>query len=458
MADCGTWSGVLDLHVPSEMIRLFRVSIPAGVLALLASEIGLTTLCFVAAAHLVLRYEVSTYFFDLGGLLQTALVVMSIILGLYFSDLYTRIRVKSRTRLLQDLSQVIGIALLAQGLIAYATPELRLGRGIMLVGTILCFFALFLWRLFFERFILDAMSGDRILFVGINPVVQEMAGYISRYRELGLSIAGYVVDGVAAGAPLTGAKALGPVADLRKIVAVIKPSRIVVGMSERRDRMPVPELLDLRFAGFAIDEAGSAYEVVCSRICAKELRPGELIFSGKFGPRPGAIFIQNILNFSISIVGALLTLPVMAVIALAVKLTAKGPILDRQTRVGKDGAPFVLYRFHSTLKVVRRLRLDGLPQLFNLLRGEISLVGPRPERPEFVKILSEQIPYYRQRHCVKPGLTGWAQINHYDRDTLEDTVTKLEYDLYYIKNIAPSLDAYIIFHTLKTMVAASSVG
>jgi lipopolysaccharide/colanic/teichoic acid biosynthesis glycosyltransferase len=452
---------VLNWHVSAtqlgsidEMIRLFRVSIPAGVLALLASEIALTTFCFVAAAYLVVRYEVTTYFLDEGGLARTALVVLSIILGLHFSDLYTRIRVKSRTRLLQDLSQVIGIALLAQGLISYATPKLILGRGIMLVGTILCFFVLFLWRLFFEKFILDAVAGDRILFVGINPVVREMAGYISRYRELGLSIAGYVVNGVADGAPLTGPKALGSIADLRKIVAAVKPSRIVVGMTGRRDRMPVPELLDLRFAGFAIDEAGSAYEAVCSRICAKELRPGQLIFSDEFGPRLGGVFIQNVLNFSVSIVGVLLTMPVMAVVALAVRLNSRGPILDRLTRVGKNGTPFTLFRFRPTPKVVRRLRLDALPQLFNVLRGEISLVGPRPERPEFVTILSGQIPYYRLRHSVKPGLTGWAQLNHDDGDTLEDTVTRLEYDLYYIKNIAPSLDAYIIFHTLKTMVVS----
>jgi len=109
-------------------------------------------------------------------------------------------------------------------------------------------------------------------------------------------------------------------------------------------------------------------------------------------------------------------------------------------------------RATSVGRFLRRVRLDELPQLFNVLRGEMSLVGPRPERPEFVKTLSEQIPYYRQRHCVKPGITGWAQINHKYGDTLEDTVTKLEYDLFYIKNISPSLDAYIIFHTLKTML------
>jgi sugar transferase (PEP-CTERM system associated) len=457
------------------MIRLFRVSISVGVLALLISEIIITTLCFVLAAFLVLQCELATYFFYEGGLVRTALVVASIILGMHFSDLYTRIQVKSRVRLLQDLSQVIGIALLAQGLISYATPTLKLGRGIMLVGTIISFVALFVWRLFYDGFILDAVAGDRILFVGVNQVVEEIAEHIVTHPELGLSVAGYLVNGVPPGTELTGAKVIGPLSDLLKITTKMKPARIVVGMTERRDRMPVPDLLELRFAGYAIEEAGSTYESVCGRICTKELRPSQLIFSGELGPRRGGILIQNILNLSVSIVAATLTAPIMALVAIAVKLSSPGPILYRQARVGRNGEPFVLYKFRSMKttaeaetgavwasvndpratsvgRFLRRVRLDELPQLFNVLRGEMSLVGPRPERPEFVKTLSEQIPYYRQRHCVKPGITGWAQINHKYGDTLEDTVTKLEYDLFYIKNISPSLDAYIIFHTLKTML------
>src|SRR5262249_11960275 len=271
------------------------------------------------------------------------------------------------------------------------------------------------------------------------------------------------------------AKVLGPVADLSKIATEMRPSRIVVGMSERRGSLPVRELLELRFSGFAIEEAGSAYEAVCGRICTKELRPSQLIFTGEMGPRPHSLFIQSVMNQTIAIGVCVLTAPIMVLVAIAVKLTSAGPALYRQQRVGKSGEPFTLYKFRSMRcdaesgtgavwaspddprvtgfgRFIRRVRFDELPQLWNVLRGEMSLVGPRPERPEFVKTLSEQIPYYRQRHCVKPGITGWAQINHKYGDTLEDAVTKLEYDLYYIKNISPSLDLYIVFHTLKTMI------
>jgi sugar transferase (PEP-CTERM system associated) len=456
------------------MIRIFRVSVSGRVLALLVSEIALTSICFLVAAYLVLGVGVTSYFLDEGGLVRAALVVASIILGLHFIDLYTRIQVKSRMRLLMDLNQVIGIALLTQGLISYASPQLRLGRGIMLVGTLMSFVVLFAWRILYAGFIVSA-AGERILFLGANPIVEEVADHIAAHPELGLSIVGYLTNGVALGTELRGGKVLGPIGDVRRVATEIQPSRIVVGMTERREKMPVPDLLELRFAGFAIEEAGSTFEAVCGRVSTKELRPSQLIFTGELGPRLGSLFIQDVLNFLVSLMGVVVTLPIMLLVALAVKLTSHGPALYKQIRVGKNGVPFLLYKFRSMRvdaeaqtgavwatkddprttpigKFLRRLRLDELPQFYNVLRGEMSLVGPRPERPEFVKTLSEQIPYYRQRHCVKPGITGWAQINHKYGDTLEDTVTKLEYDFYYIKNISTSLDAYIIFHTLKTML------
>jgi len=158
-----------------------------------------------------------------------------------------------------------------------------------------------------------------------------------------------------------------------------------------------------------------------------------------------------------------------------VRLSSGGPALFRQQRIGQDGVPFTLYKFRSMYrdaeavsgavwakkddpritpvgKWLRRLRLDELPQLFNVLKGDMSIVGPRPERPEFVAELEKRIPFYRQRHCVKPGITGWAQINHKYGDTIEDTIAKLEYDLYYIKNLAPALDALIMLRTAKVML------
>ena len=193
------------------------------------------------------------------------------------------------------------------------------------------------------------------------------------------------------------------------------------------------------------------------------------------GPRPQSVFWQGVYSFALAMIGFLIAIPVMLIVALLVRITSPGPALYRQVRAGKDSVNFTLFKFRSMYqdaeaksgavwatkgdprvtplgRWLRRLRLDELPQLINVLRGEMVIVGPRPERPEFVKVLVGQIPYYHQRLAVKPGITGWAQINHKYGDTLEDTLTKLEYDLYYIKNLNMTLDLYIMFQTAKVML------
>ena len=272
-----------------------------------------------------------------------------------------------------------------------------------------------------------------------------------------------------------GLACLGSLAELEKVVATHRPDRIVVGMVERRTALPIQQLLNLRFAGVQIEEAGTTYETVFGRVSTQNLLPSQLVFSAEMGPKPLMVLVQAIYSWILGGVGAVLLSPLILLTALVVRLSSKGPIFYRQTRVGLRGMPFELYKFRSMWhdaeahtgavwaskddpritpagRWLRALRLDELPQLLNVVRGDMSLIGPRPERPEFVQILEQKIPYYRQRHCVKPGLTGWAQINHKYGDTVEDTITKLEYDLYYIKNLAPSLDAYIIFNTIKIVL------
>jgi exopolysaccharide biosynthesis polyprenyl glycosylphosphotransferase len=263
--------------------------------------------------------------------------------------------------------------------------------------------------------------------------------------------------------------------DVRDAVAEYRPDRIVVGAMERRGALPIDQLLELRFSGIPIEDSAATYETVFHRVSLRELRPSQLVFSAELVPRRIMTAAQSIYSWTLGIIGVILALPLMLLVAIAIKLFSKGPVFYRQTRAGKYGVPFTLYKFrsmHTDAEVesgavwatkddprvtpvgrwLRKLRLDEIPQLLNVIRGEMSLVGPRPERPEFVHILEDKIPYFRQRLCVKPGVTGWAQINYKYGDTLEDVATKLEYDLYYIKNLAPSLDAYILFHTAKIVL------
>ncbi len=457
------------------MIRLFRVFVPVGTVTLLISETLLVASAFILATFLVLEGDPTVFLLYDGGLVRISVVLLSILIGLHFHDLYSQYFVKSRIVLLQQLCLVMGVAFLFQGMISYVNANLRVPIRIMLLGSAFAVVAIYGWRLLFSKYAVQVVGHDHILFVGGSPLLEDIGAHIQEHPETGLAISGYVDDSHEIGALLPGGKVLGRLSALREIVAATRPNRIVVGMSERRNQAPMSELLELRFAGKIIEEVAAAYERVCGRVCIRELRPSQLIYSGELGPRPQDVAYQRAINSLVA--GAVLVFasPFLLLTAIAVRLSSPGPVLYRQVRVGLNGQPFTLYKFRSMRadaeagtgavwaapddpritpvgRIIRRIRFDELPQLFNVIRGEMAIVGPRPERPEFVRALCDEIPYYRQRHCVRPGITGWAQISYKYGDTLEDTITKLEYDLYYIKNMSLSLDTYILFHTLKTMI------
>jgi sugar transferase (PEP-CTERM system associated) len=456
------------------MIRIFRVFIPVSVIILLLSELLIATAAFVGAAFLT--PESTTYLRYGSGTINIAIVVVTIIVGMYLHDLYSDVLIKSHLLLLQQLAFVLGAAFLLQGGISYVDATLRMPLHVMVPGSAFAILGIYGWRVLFASVVFHAMGGDRLLLVGNSPVLNEIIDHVGGRPEQGIHIIGWIADDIGASQD-AGAKYLGRIDSLSEVAAATRPARIVVGMRERRNRLPVRELLDLRYKGYLIEEAPTAFERVCGRVCMKELRPSQLIYTGAFSRHRRAVFYQNAFNMMFASVCMVVAAPLLLLTALAVRFSSPGPILYRQKRVGMDGAPFTLYKFRSMSadaeattgavwaqrddprvtgvgKIIRKIRFDELPQLFNVLKGEMSLVGPRPERPEFVDSLAEQIPYYRHRHAVKPGITGWAQINYKYGDTIEDTIRKLEYDLYYIKHMSFSLDLYIMFHTVKTMLVS----
>ncbi|HZT40227.1 MAG TPA: sugar transferase [Bryobacteraceae bacterium] len=459
------------------MIRVFRVFVPTSTLVLLVSEAVLIFTCYIAAAYAVF-VDIDPQIFLLydGGLVRIAIAAAIIMLGLYFHDLYARFRILSRILLVQQLCLVLGVAFIAQAVLSYLNRNWILPKWLMIYGSALVLITLTAWRIVFSAAVRKAVGAQRILFLGTSPAVFEIVEHLEGNPELGLCALGYLdEDCDPSPSQPAPARRLGCLGDLRQIASQTQPDRIVVGLRERRMRMPINDLLELRFSGVQTEEIANLYETTFGRVCAREIRPSHLVFSSDLGPRRHSVQIQTLYSTAIAFVAFLLTLPVMLVVAIIVKLTSPGPILHRQVRVGLHDRPFTVLKFRSMYqdaeartgavwakkndpritpvgRWLRRLRLDELPQLINVLRGDMSIVGPRPERPEFVKTLSEQIPYYRQRHCVKPGITGWAQINYKYGDTIEDTITKLEYDLYYIKNLSFSLDLYIMFHTVKIML------
>ncbi len=448
--------------------------IPASVLGSIVCEIILIASAYTTAAYIHSTVDATVWLVYEDGLLRIGLMVLGILIGLYLQDLYDQLRVTNKVVLLQQICLVFGFAFLLQAILSYVRPELVLPRWMMVTGSLILLVVLPLWRIALSDAIMGNLTGERVLFLGASPVSLQIAEQIQSRPELGMTFAGVLDDEPAEGA--SGVNGwLGSIADLRKVVAEQKINRIVVGLRERRQKMPVFELLDLGFAGIQIEEAATTFEQVFQRVCTEQIRPSQLIFTSKLGPGPAMVRVQSMYSWVIALAGLIIASPVMILAAILVKLTSPGPALYKQQRVGLNGKIFTIFKFRSMRadaeaktgavwaqrndprisplgRFLRKSRIDELPQLFNVLRGEMSVVGPRPERPEFVATLSEQIPFYRQRHVVRPGITGWAQINHKYGDTIEDTVKKLEYDLYYIKSLSPALDFLVMFHTAKVML------
>lgn len=250
--------------------------------------------------------------------------------------------------------------------------------------------------------------------------------------------------------------------------------RIVVALDERRGKLPLEQLISCRLKGIRIDDGIDFTEHLAGKISVENLYPSSLIFSNGF---KGTVFFKKIkraIDIIFSIIGLVIFSPLCLLIAAAIKIESKGPIFYRQERVGEDGQIFELIKFRSMRqdaeqngpvwamendpritkvgKIIRKLRFDEIPQMINVLKGEMSFVGPRPERPYFVEQLKKEIPFYYHRHAVKPGITGWAQLYYPYGASKEDALEKLKYDLYYIKNMSPFLDLMIILETIKVVL------
>jgi len=299
----------------------------------------------------------------------------------------------------------------------------------------------------------------------------------ARRHELGVEIVGFIdPDPARVGAPVLNPGVIGAIEDIPTIVRTRGVHRVVVSLADARGKLPMDKLLELRLDGVNFDHLASVYEEYTGKIAVENLRPSWLIFNDGFRKTRWLTATKRLLDVVSASVGLLVGAPIMGLVALAVRLTSPGAVLYHQQRVGRHNHVFTIHKFRSMREdaeattgavwaskagdvrvtpiggILRRTRLDELPQLWNVLKGDMSLVGPRPERPEFVGQLSKEIPFYGQRHIVRPGLTGWAQVRYTYGATAEDALQKLQYDLFYIKHLSIALDLYIMIDTVKTVV------
>jgi lipopolysaccharide/colanic/teichoic acid biosynthesis glycosyltransferase len=437
------------------MIRILRVLVPASVLILFLAEIGFVFGGYVAATYADRDVDASIFLSDESGLLRIGIVVALTIAGLYFHNLYGDIRPHSRIRLLQQLCFITGIVFLAQALVGYLNRNLALPRKIMLPGSVIALVCIFGLRLVFATAIRNAVGARRVLFLGVTPTVTQLAGHLGQHPELGLAPIGYLDSG---GAPNTsgGLTRLGAMDDLFHVIEEHHPDWLVVGKRKEIPPWRVDELLEMRFGGIRAERASTLYESTFGRVAALEILPAELVFGDSMRPDSAWVSMQSAYATVLALFAFMVTLPLLSLIAALVKITSPGPIFARRRCAGLHAVPFDLYQFRCTCEgqptplgaLLRRLRLDGLPQVANVLRGDMSLTGPRALRVEFDARLTELIPFFSQRRLVRPGLTGWEQVSAHAGT--KEALMLLEYDLHYIRNLSPALDLLILLSALRS--------
>lgn len=454
------------------MIRLFHVYYSPRTIVLLAVEILVVISSFLLATILCFgsTHLCSVLFTTHSGWYKILAVTGIAIVCLYYFDLYDLQRIAVPRETYYRLFAGLGTFSLVLAAFGFLFPTFMLGKGAYVTGLAILTFYLLFWRIFHSWLMGTPYLSEHIYVLGTGPSATRVVDALRSHRGVGVKLVGWA--GYEADRPMTRealADSLAAVRGTRQL------DRVIVALPDRRSFMPLRELLDMRLSGVKIDNAAEFEEQLMGKIDVDSLDPSWLIFSDGFRLRPNVMLTERYLSVLVSACALLFILPLVPFIALAIKLSSPGPVLYRQKRVGRDGHIFDCYKFrtmHTNAEAhtgptwandndsritrvgyfLRRSRLDEIPQLWNVLRGEMSFVGPRPERPEFVKWLSQEIPYYNLRHIVRPGITGWAQVNYPYGASLAESKEKLCYDLYYIKHLSVLFDLFIMFRTLKIVL------
>jgi sugar transferase (PEP-CTERM system associated) len=455
------------------MARVLNQRIPWRTAALIAGESALIVGAVCASASI--RLGTDAWMLQQGYLGKALLVAVVCQLCLYYGDLYDLRIVGERRELFVRLLQSLGAAALLLGCAYALMPGLVMARGVFVLAAALVITVVTGWRVAIE-WVSGVAPRERLLLVGTGPAAVVLARELYQRKELGVEIVGFVdPDRSKVGMPVINPGVIGTIDDIPSIIDSHAVDRVVVSLADARGKLPMDRLLDMKLSGVTFDHLASVYEEYTGKIAVENLRPSWFIFSAGFRKTRLIAATKRVLDIVSSVVGLTLALPVMAVVAVSVKCASRGPALYHQRRVGQHGREFTIHKFRTMRtdaeaktgavwasandsrvfplgRVLRKTRLDELPQLWNVLCGEMSLVGPRPERPEFVAQLAQQIPFYGQRHVVKPGVTGWAQVCYSYGASVEDAMEKLQYDLFYIKNQSLALDLAVILYTIKIVV------
>jgi sugar transferase (PEP-CTERM system associated) len=465
------------------VIRFFHAYIPPRIFTLVISEALLIAGSFVFAAIVRLgRIDASVLLLEEQGLLKIGLLTIAFTICLHYFDLYDSVVLSDMREVQARLIQALGSICIVLGVIYYFLPSLELGRGIVVIGLLVVAMILLIWRGLFAAFNGKPHLAARTLIFGQGSSALDLSKVVALRPELGLNVIGNIsvsangdytlscnADSTSSSSPRLTDEELSDAINQQRV------NRIIVALDDRRGRLPVEALLSMKGRGIKIEDGAEFYEQVTGKIPIERLRLGTLLFSSGFHLSRFLVFYKRFASIVVSIIGLLLTLPLLPFVALAIKLTSPGRLLYHQKRVGRNDKIFYCHKFRTMRAdaeadtgpawasdddpritrvghFLRTARLDEVPQLWNVLKGDMSLVGPRPERPEFIESLKQQIPYYNLRHTVRPGITGWAQVRYKYGSSVDDAKEKLRYDLFYIKHMSPGLDALVFIDTVKTIL------
>jgi sugar transferase (PEP-CTERM system associated) len=446
-----------------------------------ATLIGVEHVVIVLSVFIavLLRFGAAEVFgAGLAILWRASLIAAVLQICLHYSDLYELRSLVDRRDLFIRLLRALGVASVILAVVYYWLPTLIIGRGVFVIASVFVVALVVGWRLAFEWLSLRIAPAERLLIVGTNSAAVDLARELfERRQELGVELVGFVdADPRRVGLSLINPGVIGTVDQIPNIVRARGVDRVVVSLADARGKLSMDQLLQMKLTdGVRFDHLASVYEEYTGKIAVENLRPSWLIFSDGFGRSRWVVAFKRACDILLAATGLLLGAPLMLFSMIAVKLSSPGPALYHQRRVGKDGRIFTIHKFRSMRtdaealtgavwstqndprvtrigRFLRRTRLDELPQIWNVLIGDMSVVGPRPERPEFVTDLTRQIPFYSQRHLVRPGLTGWAQVRHSYGSTVEDALQKLQYELFYIKHMSIAFDLFIVLATIKTVL------
>ena len=459
------------------MLQIFKKYYPIRNIFFVLGE-GIFIYASVLAASMIIL-DAGSFTLDRWLLLKVFLITFVCQSSLYYNDLYDLKITDSFNELGIRLLQALGFAAIFLAFVYIIFPRAIIGTGTFVISVGLVVLLIGSWRFCYQLILNRGIFNEKILLLGSSDLVKKIKQEIKERKDCGYTLALELAESDTHGRfeepkhpeMLIGQRFEG----LARVAKTLGIKKIIAGFKEKRHTFPTKELLRCRMEGIDVIEGISFFENLTGKLTVESINPSWLIFSGGFQKSRTRRFLKRTLDVTLSVLMLILCLPLIALTALLIKIDSRGPVIFSQERVGEKGTIYWMHKFRSMCdnaekesgpvwainddkrvtrvgKFIRLCRIDEIPQLWNVLNGSMSFVGPRPERDFFVKELQEKIPYYNERFTVKPGITGWAQISYGYGASVDDAIEKLNYDLFYIKNMTTLLDLMIVIRTIKIVL------